>query len=102
MLRRTPGATCTDTLFLYTALFRSGRLHSARGRGGCRCGEPLCQACSPEAAATDGVAVEGVRHKRGRPNFLVVSAEALSIFSPSARAGRSEEHTSELQSLMRI
>src|SRR3546814_9846498 len=72
MIRRPPRSTRTDTLFPYTTLFRS------------RCPEPTPRRSS---AAPPAPAVLG-RH-RSRPR--------------SARcAGRSEEHTSELQSLMRI
>src|SRR3546814_1231089 len=73
MIRRPPRSTRTDTLFPYTTLFRSGR----RERRGAK----------PQArpAASQGPA-------RGSGAFDAL-AELL---------GRSEEHTSELQSLMRI
>src|SRR3546814_3429836 len=77
MIRRPPRSTRTDTLFPYTTLFRSG----ASGDGTDR-EEPhddhLLQHARPCRADLSGV-VEGQRPER-----------------------RSEEHTSELQSLMRI
>src|SRR3546814_5408481 len=73
MIRRPPRATRTDTLFPYTTLFRS-RERRRRGdlRGGGR----------PAAGLSR---VPRAPHRRVR-----------------ARQRRSEEHTSELQSLMRI
>src|SRR3546814_4771216 len=75
-LRRPPRSTRTDTLFPYTTLFRSARdgHHSRAGRG---------------EAATTGEPARSCR--RG----------CLSD-QQAGEAGRSEEHTSELQSLMRI
>src|SRR3546814_15807760 len=75
MIRRPPRSTLTDTLFPSTTLFRSG----ARVDAG-------------DAAAAS------LRSGRGR-----AAAQPLSRrISAGRRAGRSEEHTSELQSLMRI
>src|SRR3546814_2174359 len=80
MIRRPPRSTRTDTLFPYTTLFRSSgaQRHSARGGDADRAGR------APDAD------VHGDRGRRQRPG--------------TARRGawRSEEHTSELQSLMRI
>src|SRR3546814_14580437 len=78
MRRRPPRSTRTDTLFPYTTLFRSHRGLAGRGtqvcvEGGC---EPIEQ----------GVELEELE-------------EAAHLFHID---GRSEEHTSELQSLMRI
>src|SRR3546814_2843639 len=72
MIRRPPRSTRTDTLFPYTTLFRS----------------------PSRAAAYNGRAPRRCRPRRG-------SARCAGR-SPSRSAGRSEEHTSELQSLMRI
>src|SRR3546814_5576612 len=76
MIRRPPRSTRTDTLFPYTTLFRS-----------------------PDALLV--MTVEGGKRVviQLAPDFApahVANIRAL------ARAGRSEEHTSELQSLMRI
>src|SRR3546814_8084859 len=84
MLRRPPRSTRTDTLFPYTTLFRSGW-------------EPQ----PPQI-------VDPPAHRLWSANARVVDGEALQMIGDSgyalgARAGqRSEEHTSELQSLMRI
>src|SRR3546814_5253257 len=87
MIRRPPRSTRTDTLFPYTTLFRSRRHRrhasgSFRGGTGTRCSG--CRRQSPGDART----------RRGQERhwpFLV-----------DHRRARSEEHTSELQSLMRI
>src|SRR3546814_2282150 len=74
MIRRPPRSTRTDTLFPYTTLFRSPARRDA-GRGGCR------RRCRHPARAS----VPAMR-RQGR----------------ICERARSEEHTSELQSLMRI
>src|SRR3546814_1802975 len=82
MIRRPPRSTRTDTLFPYTTLFRSAR------RGIYRRQEP-----------------HG-RHARRRPRECGGRLRecGLWIVEPALYGGafRSEEHTSELQSLMRI
>src|SRR3546814_2398560 len=78
MIRRPPRSTRTDTLFPYTTLFRS-RLGRVVAVAQCAAGQV------------------GVDVGRGaRPTQLQRAAQR------AARVGRSEEHTSELQSLMRI
>src|SRR3546814_8412457 len=75
MIRRPPRSTRTDTLFPYTTLFRSDRCaHSAR----------------PTRRSAMGDRQAGARDLPDRRRH-----------SDHCR-GRSEEHTSELQSLMRI
>src|SRR3546814_9649888 len=88
MIRRPPRSTRTDTLFPYTTLFRS----LACAAKSCRCRKTLLKLSaifpSPHPCArADGPKVS-VRMARGEvvPNVLTA---------------RSEEHTSELQSLMR-
>src|SRR3546814_7423439 len=103
MIRRPPRSTRTDTLFPYTTLFRSWR---SRRRGNFRrqvwrWPSPLpfpwllSASCSVRLAA-----------RRLRPRPFSGSRFFLSRLSPSACFSsdkrRSEEHTSELQSLMRI
>src|SRR3546814_5307585 len=79
MIRRPPRSTRTDTLFPYTTLFRSWG-HRTRARGG-RGRTGQC----PQARLLRG---------GGRPHAM---------YGDRAMAEqRSEEHTSELQSLMRI
>src|SRR3546814_5266315 len=77
MIRRPPRSTRTDTLFPYTTLFRSGRLPGP----------------SPRTTA---------RRPSARPRAWKVVAGARGRVFGASIAGRSEEHTSELQSLMRI
>src|SRR3712207_7040844 len=76
MIRRPP----RSTLFPYTTLFRSGR-------GGRRAGAP---ATGAHAAADRAVPAFGGRERR--------RATARASVTTDAVAGRSEEHTSELQS----
>src|SRR3546814_1759906 len=73
MIRRPPRSTRTDTLFPYTTLFRS-------------------------------LSVIGLPHSGHSPGVSGSSASSivLSTSTNGTSAIRSEEHTSELQSLMRI
>src|SRR3546814_6091300 len=88
MIRRPPRSTRTDTLFPYTTLFRS--LHTA----GAWCAECRSRAGGPRTSRTEAgtLAPAFWAHDDGQ------NAPAMQF----VRAGRSEEHTSELQSLMRI
>src|SRR3546814_6315180 len=80
MIRRPPRATRTDTLFPYTTLFRSLL------RLGC-----------------EGVAHQGVGSlRRVRPDLYRHLGFCRLDTDVDERRRRSEEHTSELQSLMRI
>src|SRR3546814_3481995 len=76
MIRRPPRSTRTDTLFPYTTLFRSWQPAQDSHRGG------------PPAIRRDGAERSEQPAARRRTR--------------AAALGRSEEHTSELQSLMRI
>src|SRR3546814_8614482 len=91
MIRRPPRSTRTDTLFPYTTLFRSAHGNS-RARAGPR-RQALDVACTvfcrPDRALAAGT----------QP---VVSPRRSASWHAVDRATRSEEHTSELQSLMRI
>src|SRR3546814_2839885 len=82
MIRRPPRSTRTDTLFPYTTLFRS-RTPDKRKVGGSSPPRPT--------SLPRGVA------RRSRPS-RAKGRSALRL----ALVHRSEEHTSELQSLMRI
>src|SRR3546814_13516803 len=79
MIRRPPRSTRTDTLFPYTTLFRSGPLNAY---------------------------IDLHRHAAVRADLLGHTGVALRGMAAHVIAGadlwRSEEHTSELQSLMRI
>src|SRR3546814_6413121 len=89
MIRRPPRATRTDTLFPYTTLFRS-------------------QPDRPHRRILDGDEVRRVREPRQRqPRVADPQGRLHALRRPGLPqglpgAGRSEEHTSELQSLMRI
>src|SRR3546814_2976595 len=79
MIRRPPRSTRTDTLFPYTTLFRSNL---------------------PQYASLSNLAFN-----RGRVCYRPTSLQFWMMMLPSAKPWqncRSEEHTSELQSLMRI
>src|SRR3546814_6195777 len=86
MIRRPPRSTRTDTLFPYTTLFRS----RSRSR------QPWLQKGECAAAV-------GLRQTGQRARVLASGVFAADIARPYGTARlRSEEHTSELQSLMRI
>src|SRR3546814_1225587 len=74
LIRRPPRSTRTDTLFPYTTLFRSGAGRSPGEQGG--------------------------QHGHGKPEPFL--HHRYSRRSCRDSRTRSEEHTSELQSLMRI
>src|SRR3546814_2817242 len=97
MIRRPPRSTRTDTLFPYTTLFRSERAMASFRPAD----------VNQILAARGAILSPKVREPRGNHARLgiVVSERWLGqdhAVRPSGRAGRSEEHTSELQSLMRI
>src|SRR3546814_10894689 len=87
MIRRPPRSTRTDTLFPYTTLFRAPGLAAAPGAAASRYGR-LQQALFFEI-------LFGARVQRSRQAVLG------HVFG-FQMGERSEEHTSELQSLMRI
>src|SRR3546814_7507613 len=88
MKRRPPRSTRTDTLFPYTTLFRS-RHHLAR-------------ICAVARLQDHGVTVVDQRvDHRGALDAQRVEARAVADHV-LGELQRSEEHTSELQSLMRI
>src|SRR3546814_5997335 len=98
MIRRPPRSTRTDTLFPYTTLFRSeGRAVAQR---------LLAQADVVLESYRPGVAkrleVDYERAKALNPGVVYCSITGYGQTGPlAAIPGRSEEHTSELQSLMR-
>src|SRR3546814_6995942 len=81
MIRRPPRSTRTDTLFPYTTLFRSGILAT----------QPNSQ--PPFIRSTGDIKRWGDVRSGIITQCIVVKGK---------RVSRSEEHTSELQSLMRI
>src|SRR3546814_15642733 len=90
MIRRPPRSTRTDTLFPYTTLFRSpggdGLASRGIGRGpSARHGQPI------------------IRPARERIRVGVAEAgDRIIVPQQTVVAGDRKEHTSELQSLMRI
>src|SRR3546814_1696397 len=95
MILRPPSATRTDTLFSYTTLFRS-RPFPGLARDALVERRDLAAAAQP---LHHRVVVQAV----GDGGFPVCEVEALEGIEHDVRGlGRSEEHTYELQSLMRI
>src|SRR3546814_5550816 len=84
MIRPPPRATRTDTLFPYTTLFRSGAFANRFVAAANGIGLPLTS--------------QGLRETLPRvtPPLTLPYGDSVAYFT------RSEEHTSELQSLMRI
>src|SRR3546814_2582442 len=105
MIRRPPRSTRTDTLFPYTTLFRSSAAVKGTATSAYRfAGHHLCRFLRHHRLPRDSphgfVATKRVRQPcitTGR--CLGHSTRKTSCCSPLIR---SEEHTSELQSLMRI
>src|SRR3546814_5766370 len=89
MIRRPPRSTRTDTLFPYTTLFRSWLSHEVR-RISARAERDQYHAA----------------HQTRSPEDRLQHSGSLSGLQPwpddTLQSHRSEEHTSELQSLMRI
>src|SRR3546814_5165626 len=91
-LRRPPRSTRTDTLLPYTTLFRSHVLGFT----------------NIEGKGLEGIELAYNSELSGRPGSRRVIKDRLGRVIEDVRAvippvnGRSEEHTSELQSLMRI
>src|SRR3546814_5638867 len=93
MIRRPPRSTRTDTLFPYTTLFRSVRhVHVLAAR------------IAQEHLFFAFAILQRAKLVGHAPARHHVPSELGGILDIAARAGtnRSEEHTSELQSLMRI
>src|SRR3546814_8203228 len=83
MIRRPPRSTRTDTLFPYTTLFRSAGFRTQRTRS-------IAEDVHDRALRVPGA------------DGGLVPAVAVCRIPAGDEQGRSEEHTSELQSLMRI
>src|SRR3546814_10197490 len=92
MRRRPPRSTRTDTLFPYTTLFRSG-LSVSRSEG------KDWRATPASAAATGDALAKFVQAWRAARSMWNT---AMPADGGKGEPIRSEEHTSELQSLMRI
>src|SRR3546814_4224296 len=85
--RRPPRSTRTDTLFPYTTLFRSERFLT------------LCRRKGLRVVGAAGVGGGGAASE---PSGISTRASPLGTRRLTTHSRRSEEHTSELQSLMRI
>src|SRR3546814_5519815 len=96
MYRRPPRSTLTDTLFPYTTLFRSWCVRRTRLAWVARPGAyPRDNPCIASPCATHARQQEPVR-------AMPVEDRTNIMLNPAAiKRDRSEEHTSELQSLMR-
>src|SRR3546814_7380244 len=91
MIRRPPRSTRTDTLFPYTTLFRStlilALLYGADGQ--------------IYAMAQGNLVIGGLGVDAADGSKLTVNVPSSGRIANGATIERSEEHTSELQSLMR-
>src|SRR3546814_9002118 len=100
MIRRPPRSTRTDTLFPYTTLFRSG-LRAVR-RAGSTKGDARHRWDST-ASRERGPAAMPFGRERGLQSCAPQTRRGPHSPTPLPQGERrSEEHTSELQSLMRI
>src|SRR3546814_9476971 len=124
MVRRPPGSTRTDTLFPYTTLFRSEFVDIAVLVAGAASGEGLGNKFLAHIREVDAITHvvrcfenDDVIHVNNKVDPIAdietIDTElaladlesvdkALQRAERAAKTGRSEEHTSELQSLMRI
>src|SRR3546814_9033558 len=99
MIRRPPRSTRTDTLFPYTTLFRSphvnrslSKLHASHSRH--------------ERRTTNLIGMSGVSSvrtaRKSARRFFPSHRSVSHTYVDASSVARSEEHASELQSLMRI
>src|SRR3546814_7550571 len=86
MIRQPPRSTRTDTLFPYTTLFRSKLIS----------GEHVGSLAMSEAGAGSDVVSMKLKAEKVQGGYVLNGTTSLPA------PARSEEHTSELQSLMRI
>src|SRR3546814_14584263 len=93
MIRRPPRSTRTDTLFPYTTLFRSAE--QAAGDGD-------LQGFVWQGRAYEGLTCNALEWIASQGGGSIVDADGEVTIDNDEAAARSEEHTSELQSLMRI
>src|SRR3546814_4258202 len=94
MIRRPPRSTRTDTLFPYTTLFRSGDAVLAPGGN---CAHPAAEDGDRDDDERDAKQHHG--RQLGRENE---EDDGTDRAHDDVAQSRSEEHTSELQSLMRL
>src|SRR3546814_1577481 len=100
MIRRPPRSTRTDTLFPYTTLFRSHSIHVAKGVG--------CESCHgrvdrmPLTTREHSLSMQWCLDCHRAPQKHLRPRDKVFAMGWQTADQRSEEHTSELQSLMRI
>src|SRR3546814_2767246 len=106
MLRQPPRSTRTDTLVPYTTRFRAGRVAGIRGTaedlGESRVAD---HATHPVRAQQQPLGLGERHHEEVRRTSGRVAegpGDDVALGMGRRLVGRSEEHTSELQSLMRI
>src|SRR3546814_3865364 len=109
MIRRPPRSTRTDTLFPYTTLFRS----SGRGNAGSKTAWTRCW-IAQDRSRGEGRHRDVDRRNCAQDGAAIACGSGAADLGPVARGQRrsslsrrsdpkrSEEHTSELQSLIRI
>src|SRR3546814_2724557 len=110
MWRRPPRSTRTDPLFPYTTLFRSSGWIARGARHPSALAvlldDPQRQSHPPQARRAEGGRASGQLRlddgDHGCALFPCAEAGRQGCGEAACRAGRSEEHTSELKSLMRI
>src|SRR3546814_1058731 len=90
MIRRPPRSTRTDTLFPYTTLFRSPAVKTK------------LRTSTAKAITNRTPPTSILRGRRNHCRFGLCGSCSSCASSVENFASRSEEHTSELQSLMRI
>src|SRR3546814_7865044 len=101
MIRRPPRPTRTDTLFPYTTLFRSSMTDFSVSAD-------VGQACTQAPHDTQSLSRKvlfwpaTMRESNPMPSIVKANVPWVSSQARMQRLHRSEEHTSELQSLMRI
>src|SRR3546814_3458158 len=95
MIRRPPRSTRTDTLFPYTTLLRSPHRADRRPRA------MVSAHPSPDDEQAGGEGRDARIGRRPRTKAGAAPARTRHPQRLGAQGGRSEEHTSELQSLMR-
>src|SRR3546814_7365433 len=102
MIRRPPRSTRTATLFPYTTLFRSHGLGAPYSNSAITCQNRDC--------TRNYGSFPPISHQKKRIKLFqdvisfcsMIHTHSICRRFPDVSASRSEEHTSELQSLMRI
>src|SRR3546814_6140758 len=111
MIRRPPRSTRTDTLFPYTTLFRSGIATTKAAEANTSAANAAASEASAalsEGNASDSETAAATSETNAAASAVAAAASAASAATDYVAkaivdaADRSEEHTSELQSLMRI